>query len=75
MQVLWWSIGESNPWPRQCECRALTRQGHIRPGGIQMTARSPSWNGLVWLNVLIRMCCLLCRRVFCDQMLCPGKCP
>ena len=19
----WWSIGESNPWPRQCECRAL----------------------------------------------------
>ena len=49
MQVFWWSIGESNPWPPQCECRALTRQGHIRPRGIQMTARSPSWKwfGLV----------------------------
>ena len=23
ISLAWWSIGESNPWPRQCECRAL----------------------------------------------------
>lgn len=28
---LWWSIGDSNPWPRQCECRALTKHAYIRP--------------------------------------------
>ena len=21
--LFWWSIGESNPWPSQCECDAL----------------------------------------------------
>ena len=29
--VKWWSIGDSNPWPRQCECRALTKHAYIRP--------------------------------------------
>ena len=28
---VWWSIGDSNPWPRQCECRALTKHAYIRP--------------------------------------------
>lgn len=29
--LVWWSIGDSNPWPRQCECRALTKHAYIRP--------------------------------------------
>lgn len=29
--LIWWSIGDSNPWPRQCECRALTKHAYIRP--------------------------------------------
>ena len=30
-RVLWWSIGESNPWPLQCECSALTSSAFCTP--------------------------------------------
>ena len=28
---VWWSIGESNPWPLQCECSALTSSAFCTP--------------------------------------------
>ena len=33
-----WSIGDSNPWPRQCECRALTKYTYIRPDSFSIHA-------------------------------------
>ena len=42
LQGFWWSIGESNPWPRQCECRALPTVLMPRIGSRKLSGESSS---------------------------------